>query len=218
MKTITAYDVGGTPEIHDEFLLSAQPALLRPARTLIAFLRKKYMHFHKLAPVGGKRITPVSRERQFVKAKGIYFYILSCVLGLSILGIGATAQDTSQGQGVKASKASVARGRYIVEGVAMCSQCHTPHDNAGNLDRGRWLQGGPLWLMPTTPVSDWPLKVPRIAGLLPGSDADVITLLTTGVWRDGRRPRPPMPQFRMSRADAEAVAAYLKSLSTGSGE
>jgi mono/diheme cytochrome c family protein len=149
--------------------------------------------------------------------KAMYFYVLSCLVGLSLLEIPAKGQD-AQGRGDKASKDILARGKYIVEGVAMCSQCHTPHDNAGSPDRGKWLQGAPVWLMPAMPISDWPLKAPRLAGLLPGSDADVITLLTTGVWRDGRRPRPPMPQFRMSRADAEAVAAYLKSLSTGSGE
>jgi len=40
----------------------------------------------------------------------------------------------------------------------------------------------------------------------------MVTLLTTGVWRDGKRPRPPMPQFRMTQQDAQAVVAYLKSL------
>jgi mono/diheme cytochrome c family protein len=40
----------------------------------------------------------------------------------------------------------------------------------------------------------------------------MIRLLTTGVWRDGQRLRPPMPQFRMSREDAESVVAYLRSL------
>jgi mono/diheme cytochrome c family protein len=176
------------------------------------------MHFQRLGPVEGKRIGPASQQRQFVQAKRVYCYVLGCLLGLSLLGIATKAQDASQSRGDKASKDTIARGKYIVEGVAMCSQCHTPHDNAGDPDRGKWLQGGPVWLVPAMPVSDWPLKAPRIAGLLPGSDADVITLLTTGVWRDGRRPRPPMPQFRMSREDAAAVAAYLKSLSASSSE
>jgi len=37
-------------------------------------------------------------------------------------------------------------------------------------------------------------------------------LLTTSVWRNGKTPRPPMPRFHMTREDAEAVVAYLKSL------
>ena len=38
-----------------------------------------------------------------------------------------------------------------------------------------------------------PLKAPRIAGTPPGSDSDLVTLLTTGSWRGGQRLRPPMP-------------------------
>jgi hypothetical protein len=106
-----------------------------------------------------------------------------------------------------ANIALVNRGRYIVEDVAVCSQCHTPRNSAGNLERGQWLEGAPLWLLPAQPMGDWPLQAPRIAGSPGGSDADMIRLLTTGVWRDGQRLRPPMPQFRMSREDAESVVA-----------
>lgn len=108
----------------------------------------------------------------------------------------------------------VTRGKYLVEGVAMCGQCHTPRDTAGNVDPGRGLQGGPLWYQPAHPVSDWPLHVPRIGGSVPGTDSEMITLLTTGVWKDGTRLRAPMPQFRMSSEDAAAVVAYLRSLNT----
>lgn len=106
------------------------------------------------------------------------------------------------------------RGRYIVEDVAVCSQCHTPRDRSGNLDRSHWLEGGPLWLQPAPSIPDWPTQVPRIAGNPPGTDAELIRLLTTGVWRDGRFLRPPMPQFRLSDQDAQAVVAYLKALRT----
>jgi mono/diheme cytochrome c family protein len=111
-----------------------------------------------------------------------------------------------------ANSALVNRGRYIVEDVAVCSQCHTPRNSAGDLERGQWLEGAPVWLLPARPMGDWPLQAPRIAGSPGGSDADMIRLLTTGVWRDGQRLRPPMPQFRMSREDAETVVAYLRSL------
>jgi mono/diheme cytochrome c family protein len=94
----------------------------------------------------------------------------------------------------------------------MCGQCHTPRDNEGNPDRSRWLQGGPLPYQPSTPNADWPQTVPRIGGTPPALDADMIKLLTTGIWITGKPLRTPMPQFRMERSDAEAVVAYLKSL------
>jgi mono/diheme cytochrome c family protein len=97
--------------------------------------------------------------------------------------------------------------------VAMCEQCHTPLDERGNPDRGRWLMGGPLTFRPAVSGEDWPLTEPRIARRPPGTDSDFIKLLTTGISRTGSPPRRPMPPFRMTREDAEAVLAYLKSLS-----
>ena len=122
------------------------------------------------------------------------------------------AQQTNEHLKKNPNSALVNRGRYIVEDVAVCSQCHTPRNSTGDLERGQWLEGAPMWLLPARPMGDWPLQAPRIAGSPGGSDADIIRLLTTGVWRDGQRLRPPMPQFRMSREDAESVVAYLRSL------
>jgi mono/diheme cytochrome c family protein len=110
--------------------------------------------------------------------------------------------------------ADVARGKYLVEGVAVCGQCHTPRDTNGNLDRTRWLQGASVPYLPSKPDVDWPINAPRIGGTPPASDADMIKLLTTGIWIDGKHLRLPMPQFRMDRGDAEAVVAYLKSVTS----
>lgn len=117
----------------------------------------------------------------------------------------------------QAADSNIERGRYIVENVAMCELCHTPRDEHGNPDRGRWLMGGPTQLRPAYPAPTWTLTEPRIGGGPPGTDADFIKLLTTGIARTGRPPNPPMPPFRMTRADAEAVLAYLKSLGIASG-
>jgi len=124
-----------------------------------------------------------------------------------------SAGATSQNENPEARKSAlIERGKYIVEGVAMCGQCHTPRNSQGGPDSGQALQGAPLWLQPATPVGVWPSQAPRIAGILPGSDDQMVTLLTTGIWRDGKRPRPPMPQFRMTPQDAQAVVAYLRSM------
>jgi mono/diheme cytochrome c family protein len=106
----------------------------------------------------------------------------------------------------------IARGKYLVEGVAGCGDCHTPRRADGTPDRSRWLAGAPLFLQPAKPVPGWPIVAPRLAGLLPGEEAEIVKLLMTGVWRDGKHLRPPMPRFQMNRDDAEAIVAYLKSL------
>jgi mono/diheme cytochrome c family protein len=130
-----------------------------------------------------------------------------------------TAPARAQQQHAAAKPANnnlIARGKYLVEDVAMCTQCHTPRDSAGNFDRSRWLQGGPLWYQPANPVPDWPLQVPRIGGSIAATDSELVTLLTTGIWRDGKRLRQPMQQFRMTTEDATAVVAYLRSLNPSS--
>lgn len=138
-----------------------------------------------------------------------------------LLGIGAylTAQETKQAAGVAAKSsgnaAAIARGKYIVTGVAACGNCHTPRRPDGELDYSRWLAGGPVPYLSARPDEDWPLLCPRIGGLPPASDAQMITLLTTGIWVTGKPLRSPMPRFHMTREDAEAVLAYLKSLTSG---
>lgn len=147
-------------------------------------------------------------------------YLLVCVLGLGAALLPASAQDkagTAKAGGATAAggaggQSQLERGKYIVENVAMCELCHTPRNENGVPDRVHWLMGGPAQLRPAYPSPDWAVVEPRLAGRPPGTDADFIKLLTTGIARTGRPPNPPMPPFRMTRADAEAVLAYLKSL------
>jgi hypothetical protein len=49
-------------------------------------------------------------------------------------------------------------------------------------------------------------------GLVGYTKQQGIRLLTEGITSDGRIPNPPMPRFRLTRSDAEAVVDYLKSL------
>ena len=107
----------------------------------------------------------------------------------------------------------IGRGQYIVEHVALCVECHTPRDENGSLKVGEYLKVAPIPVnSPPYPQMKWALKAPAIAGLPGYTEEQSIRLLMDGLTRDGRRPDPPMPQFRLNRADAEAVVAYLKSL------
>lgn len=124
----------------------------------------------------------------------------------------AAPQQATKATRAAGDSASVERGRYLVESVAMCTRCHTPWNQAGEGQRSNWLLGGPTQIRATYPVADWALVEPRLAGTPPGTDAEIIKLLTTGISRTGAPPKPPMPPFRFTRADAESVLAYLKSL------
>jgi hypothetical protein len=58
----------------------------------------------------------------------------------------------------------------------------------------------------------WSGVAPPIAGLPMFSEKDAVEFLMTGKLPDGRMARPPMPQFKLKKVDAEAVVAYLRSL------
>src|SRR5690348_12747535 len=97
----------------------------------------------------------------------------------------------------------------------MCSDCHSPRDAKGQFIRSAWLRGAPIDLTPNHPIPGWAGYAPQLAGI-PGhyTEAALVTFLETGVRPDGSNANPPMPPYRFSRSDAEAVAAYLKSLAT----
>jgi mono/diheme cytochrome c family protein len=129
-----------------------------------------------------------------------------------ICGVALAAAVLSGPRVAAADSGSVERGKYLVEEIARCPTCHTPRDAQERPDEHRPLAGGAVPFRPTYAVSDWADVSPRLAGRPPGTDEQLVQLLMTGISRTGRPPRPPMPQFHMTRSDAEAVLAYLKSL------
>jgi mono/diheme cytochrome c family protein len=102
------------------------------------------------------------------------------------------------------------RGRYLVEQVGMCADCHTPRGDMGAPLLDRWLQGAPVDFTPKAPMP-FAAMAPSLAGLptLP-DDADALRFLTTGALPGGRPLLPPMPQYRFDANDARAVLAYLR--------
>lgn len=132
-------------------------------------------------------------------------------IGLGVLGLALLAPPLASAQ-AKSSTALVRHGKYLVERVGMCADCHTPHLPNGAPDRSRWLQGSVVGFKPLHPMP-WEKRAPRIAGLPHHwTAAQTKHYLMTGVRPDGHRSDPPMPEIRLSGHDADAVVAYLESL------
>lgn len=127
-------------------------------------------------------------------------------LGVLLTTIWASTRATTT---TVANADLVARGRHLVENVALCADCHSPRLPTGELDRTRWLLGAPLGFKPTVEMP-WAPVAPPIAGLPGYTDEQAVTLLITGVRHDGRSPLPPMPGFKFTRDEALAVVAYLR--------
>ena len=104
------------------------------------------------------------------------------------------------------------RGRYLVEEVAKCPECHTPRKPNGELDASAWLRGAPIWIRPVAPIPNWADRAPALAGLPSFTDKQAETVLEDGTGPNGEALRAPMHIYHLSHADALAIVAYLKSL------
>jgi len=106
--------------------------------------------------------------------------------------------------------ALVARGEYLATSVALCVQCHSPRDARGNLIEADKFRGGAIPLQSPYPGEAWAFSAPSLRGLVGLTDAQVVALLTTGKATGRPAPKRPMPPFRLNRADAEAIVAFLR--------
>jgi len=102
-------------------------------------------------------------------------------------------------------------GRYIVEHVAMCIECHSGRDARGAILESERFLGAPIPFAPPWP-NDWAMRAPRNRGLPGYTDDLALRLLTQGaIGRNGEQLRAPMPRFRMSVQDAADVISYMRS-------
>ena len=108
------------------------------------------------------------------------------------------------------------RGKYLVEEIGRCQECHTPKLADGQFDRTKWLKGAVQNIQPIEPIKDWHKTSPDLTAASRlwqrWGEAGVLKFLTTGVTPSGGSAGPPMPTYKMRQEDAEAVVGYLKSL------
>ena len=109
--------------------------------------------------------------------------------------------------------ATLQRGRYLVEALGHCGECHTPRNLLGGPDTNRSLAGGPA------PEGEG--KIPNITphadGIGGWSAEDIAYYLESGFTPDfdsagGSMVAVQQNMARLPKSDLEAIAAYLKSV------
>ena len=124
-------------------------------------------------------------------------------------------QENAAGSQGLGREAALERGKYLVE-IMSCADCHNTGNFSPKPDEGP-LQGATVGFeMPGLGVF-YPsnLTPDPNAGIGKWSTEDIVKALRTGRTPDGRTLAPIMPWQRYSvltDTDAEAIAAYLKSL------
>ena len=106
------------------------------------------------------------------------------------------------------------RGRYLVEVLGHCAECHTPRNMAGGLKRGQPLAGtryGPGGTVPNiTPDKE--------TGIGKWSEGDLIFFFQSGLKPDGDDVQGEMRDViedglrHLSKEDLKAISTYLKSV------
>ena len=119
----------------------------------------------------------------------------------------------------EATPERLARGEYLVEGVAHCFQCHSDHDvTKPNLPIKDGMKGAG-WLMEQAPglgtIIAPNITPDRETGIGNWTDDEIARAIREGVSRDGRALFPIMPyqNFRdMSDEDLASVVVYLRTV------
>jgi len=152
---------------------------------------------------------------------GIVLVVVVLLLGALIwLTLKKPASRPASAAKVEATPARLARGKYLVENVSNCVDCHSDHleTYAFPIKPGTEGQGGYVF--------DKNIGFPGVVaaqnitpdpetGLGKWSDGEVLRAIREGVDREGKALFPMMPyqHFRyMSDEDANSVVAYIRTL------
>ena len=119
-------------------------------------------------------------------------------------------------QAAMGAPSEVERGRYLAS-IMDCATCHTDGAFIGKPDLQHPLAGSSIGHQIAGLGTFWPpnLTPDRQTGLGTWSTAEIVAALREGVRPDGRILAPAMPwraYANLSVSDAQAIAAYLKSL------
>src|SRR5215831_4986026 len=96
---------------------------------------------------------------------------LVIALGLVLAAVLAIVTTSTA---AKPSPDLIARGKYLVDQVGMCADCHSPRDEKGEFIKEKYLKGTVLFFKPIVPMPIWADKSPNIAGLPGWEDAAAI--------------------------------------------
>ena len=108
----------------------------------------------------------------------------------------------------------VKRGDYLVNGILTCGNCHTPKGPNGDI-MDKAFSGGLSWDEPPFKVTAPNITQDKDTGIGNWTDAQIKTLLRTGVLPNGAHGAMVMPTgfyHIMTERDVDAVVAYLRTI------
>jgi hypothetical protein len=120
---------------------------------------------------------------------------------------------------VQTTPERVARGKYLADHVAVCTDCHSQRDwtrYAGPLKPETYGAGGEVWDETVGFPGRLVARNITPASLASWSDGEIVRAFTEGVSRDGTPLFPLMPYTtygqHMAADDVQAIVAYLRTM------
>ena len=129
-------------------------------------------------------------------------------LALAFCGVATTVATAA------AAETPLERGRYLVQSIVACGNCHTPQGPAGPLP-GKELAGGMDFIEPGIKAYASNITPDRETGIGRWTDAQLISAIREGRLPNGKLIGPIMPigLYRgISDVDVKAIVAYLRSV------
>ena len=109
----------------------------------------------------------------------------------------------------------LAHGRYLVETIAGCGNCHTPHLPDGSLDESKAFSGAFVIEDPGFKAYARNITPDMETGIGSWTDDQVVNAIRNGQRPDGTFLGPPMSfawYKRMSDTDVRAIVAYIRTV------
>lgn len=155
-----------------------------------------------------KTLKPVRKETPALKSWVPFLRSVATPIWLKLFGRFSSSP-------AKAPEKGIERGRYLVDHVSLCSECHTPRNSIGVPNRALYLAGakvGPLG-------EEMPNITPdKETGIGEWSREDIAEFIRTGTKPDLDNAQGLMEEVveagykQMKKEDALAIADYLKSV------
>ena len=134
--------------------------------------------------------------------------IRSLYRALAALALAVTTLATG------AAETPLERGRYLMQSIVACGNCHTPQGPNGPV-AGMELAGGLRFEEPPFSAVAPNITPDKATGIGHWTDAQIVTAIREGRRPDGSLIGPPMPiglYREVSDNDAAALVAYLRSV------
>jgi mono/diheme cytochrome c family protein len=161
--------------------------------------------------------------KTLLKVVGIFLLALAAIaaIGVSYLSLRKPAQRAASTVKVEPTPERVARGKYLVNHVSICFDCHSeriPTAYGLPFKPGREGVGGFIWdnnmTFPGVLAASNITPDPE-TGLGSWTDGEIVRAMREGVDREGKALFPIMPYGHlrhMSDEDAYSIVAYLRTL------